>query len=183
MKAILTTNDLKRLVKATAKFVSTDDNRRMLQWIQLKFNKESMSVTAAALDGHKLSVETIKCVSLDEDFTAYIKPHLPVGVKADYSEIEMSGENCLITIGGSIVGYKQPKGEFYNYDKLLSEISEMPIVEEVCLTKDFLVDALKSLQQDELKKLPVTIQLHGDVRPATVKMGKSTRYILPVRKR
>ena len=61
MKAILKTEDLKRLIKATSKFISKDDNRQILQWIQLKFDKEKLTVTAAALNGYMVSVETVQC--------------------------------------------------------------------------------------------------------------------------
>lgn len=181
MKAILKTEDLKRLIKATAKFISKDDNRQMLQWIQLKFDKEKLTVTAIALDGCKLSVETVKCFDLDEDFTVCIRPYLPVGAKDMYSKIELSDKLCLIDIGGRFTGYKQPEGNFFDAEKFLTETEQLPVINEVALTRDFLVDALKSLQQDELKRLPVIIQLRDDLKPVSIKMGKSTRYILPVR--
>jgi len=182
MKAILKTEDLKRLIKATAKFISKNDNRQMLQWIQLKFDKEKLTVTAAALDGYKLSIETVLAFDLDESFTAYIRPYLPVGAKAMYSKIELTDKICLIDIGGRFTGYKQPEGDFYNTEKFLVETEQLPITSEVALTRDFLIDALKSLQQDEFKRLPVIIQIRDNLRPVSVKMGKSTRYILPVRK-
>jgi DNA polymerase III sliding clamp (beta) subunit (PCNA family) len=182
MKAILKTEDLKRLIKATAKFISKDDNRQILQWIQLKFDKEKLTVTAAALDGYKLSVETVLAFDIDESFTAYIRPYLPVGAKDIYSKIELADDRCLIDIGGRFTGYKQPKDDFYNVEKFLQETEQLLVVKEVALTRDFLVDALKSLQQDEFKRLPVIIQLRDNLKPVSVKMGKSTRYILPVRR-
>jgi DNA polymerase III sliding clamp (beta) subunit (PCNA family) len=182
MKAILKTEDLKRLIKATAKFISKDENRRMLQWIQLKFDKEKMTVTAAALDGYKLSVEAVLAFDIDESFTAYIKPYLPVGARDVYSKIELTDERCLIDIGGRFTGYKQPKDDFYNVEKFLTEMEQIPIISEVCLTRDFLIDALKSLQLDEWGRMPVIIQLRDNLRPVSVKLGKSTRYILPVRR-
>jgi DNA polymerase III sliding clamp (beta) subunit (PCNA family) len=182
MKAILKTEDLKRLIKATAKFISKNDNRQILQWIQLNFNKENMTATAAALDGYKLSTETVPCFDLDESFTAYIRPYLPVGAKDIYSKIELTDDRCLIDIGGRFTGYKQPKGDFFNIEKFLAETEQIPITSEVALTRDFLVDALKSLQKDEYCHLPVIIQLRDNLKPVSVKLGKSTRYILPVRR-
>jgi DNA polymerase III sliding clamp (beta) subunit (PCNA family) len=183
MKAILKTEDLKRLIKGTVKFVSKEERKYILQYVQLKFSKDEMTVTAIALNGYMLSVETVKCYNLDESFTAYIRPHLPVGAKCEYSTIEMSGENCLIDIDGRIVGYKQPDGEFFNSDKFLYETEHLPVIAEIALTKDFLIDAIKSLQQDELKKSPVVIQIRNGLQPVSVQMGKSTRHILPVRRK
>ena len=182
MKAILKTEDLKRLIKATAKFISKDDNRQILQWIQLKFDKEKLMVTAAALDGYKLSIETVLAFDIDESFTAYIRPYLPVGAKDIYSKIELADDRCLIDIGGRFTGYKQPKGDFFNIEKFLAETEQIPITSEVSLTRDFLIDALKSLQKDEYCRLPVIIQLRDNLKPVSVKLGKSTRYILPVRR-
>jgi DNA polymerase III sliding clamp (beta) subunit (PCNA family) len=182
MKAILKTEDLKRLIKATAKFISKDDNRQMLQWIQLNFNKDNMTATAAALDGYKLSIETALCFDIDESFTAYIRPYLPVGAKDIYSKIELADERCLIDIGGRFTGYKQPKGDFFNIEKFLAETEQKPVTSEVFLSRDFLVDALKSLYQEKYSRIPVVIQLRDNLQPVSVKLGKSTRFILPVRR-
>jgi hypothetical protein len=182
MEAILKTEDLKRIIKATSKFISKDDNKHMLQWIRLEFDKQKMTVTAIALDGYRLSVETVKCFELDDDFIAYVKPYLPVGAKNKFSRIKLSDKICLIDIGGRFTGYKQPDGDFFDSDNFLKETDQLPIIGEIALSRDFLVDALKSLQQDDFNKLPVIIQMRGGAMPVSVKMGKSTRYILPIRK-
>jgi hypothetical protein len=107
---------------------------------------------------------------------------LPVGTRDIYSKIELADERCLIDIGGRFTGYKQPKDDFYNVEKFLQETEQIPITSEVCLTRDFLIDALKSLQLDEWGRMRVVIQIRDNLRPVSVKLGKSTRYILPVRK-
>lgn len=177
--AIIKTADLKRLIKATAKFISKDENRHMLHWIKLEFNKEGAK--AVACDGYKVSVENSKCISVDEDFTVFVKPYLPVGAKAEYSQIELVDGRCLIDIGGRIASYVQPEGEYLNTDKVIADIEAAPVTSEVSLNRDFLIDALKSLDQEKNTRIPVIIQLRDNFQPVSVKMCKSTRYILPVR--
>ena len=183
MKALLETCDLKRLVKATAKFISQDENRRMLRWIRLDFNKDTSTVKAVASDGWKMSIENANCVSIDESFTVYIKPYLPVKVKDKYSTIELSDGKCFIDIGGSIAGYVQPKDEFMDYVKVIADIETVPVVREVYFSKALLVDALNSLRQENyLPRLPVIMQLRDDYGAVSVKMGKSTGYVLPMKR-
>ena len=53
----------------------------MLQYIKLAFVKDgfNLSAKAVAVDGYRIAIENAKCYSLDESFTVFIKPYLPVG--------------------------------------------------------------------------------------------------------
>lgn len=183
MKAQIITKELKRLIKATAKFISKDDRRPMLQYIRLDFNKESCSVKAIALDGYRMAIETAVCAYVECDFSAYIKPYLPAGATSEYSIIEVDGERCLIDIGGSIVGYKQPKGTFpYDTDEIVKTLESIPVTHEVAVSETFLLDALKSFQPDEFGKDPIIIQLRDRIGAITLRTKNGVRYVLPIRK-
>ena len=183
MKAILKTSDLKRLIKATAKFISKDGNKRMLQWIQFTFDKEKGTVKAVALDGYKLSIESAKCFDIDENFTAYIKPYLPVGARAEVSTISLVDKNCLIDIDGRIAGFKQPEGDFFNYEKFIAETDQLPIVKEVFFSKSLIKDALESVEEsiDFGWDLKICMQLRSGFEPVSIKTNSGVRYVLPCR--
>lgn len=183
MKAIIETSELKRLIKATAKFISKDDNRQMLQYIKLAFMKDGFNFSARAVgvDGYRLSVENAKCLDIDESFAVFIKPYLPVGARCEHAIVELVDGRRLIDIGGRMVGYKQPDGTFLNETEVIANIEERPVIHEVFVSKNFLYDALNSIQADELLREPVSIQLRDRIGAITLKTKNGARYVLPVR--
>lgn len=182
MKVILRTDDLKRLVKATAKFISKDENRLLLQYIRLEFNSTDKTVKAVALDGYRIAIENASCEDIDESFTAYIKPYLPVGANAPYSRIEMSGENCLINIDGRIVGYQQPKGNPFDYEKFLKELEEQSVSFKVAVNPQYLMDTLSSAKAScGYKKEVLVIEYRGGVQPLLLRTENGKRIVLPCR--
>lgn len=182
MKAMLETVHLKRLIKSTAKCISKEDRKLMLQYIRLEFDKESMLVTASALDGYKLSIETAPCRDIDESFTAYIRPHLPVGAQGKASNIELTGDNCLIEIDGRITGYKQPKGEFIDTHKIIKDYTTADTIQTICFTKEYLVDTLNSIQFGKNERPIIEIEIRGEIMPVIIKSKNGTRLISPCRK-
>jgi len=184
MKAIIKSEDLKRLVKSTAKFISKDENRHMMTYIRLDFNKEGCSVKAGGIDGYKLSVESSKCVSVDENFVAYIKPYLPIGAKCKYANIEILGDNCLIDMDGRITGNKQPKGTSIDYYKILSDLEANPVKLKIMVNRFYLLDALKSMQQED-KSLnePITLEFRDSIDPIIIKNKNGVKLIIPMRQR
>jgi hypothetical protein len=184
MKVIMFTKDLKRLIKSTAKFISKDENRPLLQYIRLDFEKEGSSVKAIGIDGFKMSVEKANFIgTIDENFTVYIKQHLPPGAKSEYAIIELSGDNCLIEIDGRIVGCKQPKGAPLNYTDIIANWESVQPKHKVKANADYLLDALRSIvQENKLEKKPVTLELReGIAAPVIIRTENGFKAVLPVR--
>lgn len=181
MKAQLLTYDFKRLIKATGKFIYKEDTRPLLTYIRLEFDKDSKTITAVASNGHTLSTETANCSYIEQNFTAYIKPYMPIGANDPFCIIELSNDRCLIDIGGRMVGYKQPAGEYMEYKQIITDFEALPVLNEIHLSRQYLLDAINSFTSESIKISPVTIQIRESRQPISVKMGKSTRYILPVR--
>ncbi|MDP4116186.1 MAG: hypothetical protein Q8903_08625, partial [Bacteroidota bacterium] len=123
MKAMIESKDLKRIIKATGKFISKNDMRPILQYIRLDF--EQKSVVATACDGCRISTITVPCKS-DEKFTAFIEPYLmPHMPKCDVL-IEMVDNNCFINVEGRIVGYRQPESNLkYDIRKVTDDFSKL----------------------------------------------------------
>ena len=183
MKAILKTEDLKRLIKATAKFISKDENRHALHWIKLTFHKDTLTAQAVAIDGYRVSVESVSCLSVIDSFTVYIKPYLPVKAKDKVAEVCLSDGKCLINIGGNMTGYVQPDIKYLDDNKIISDIEALPVLREVLLSKEFLTDALNSLLPDSpSSRQTVMLQLREDHQPVSIRSGESVRYVLPCRK-
>lgn len=181
MKATIRLKDLKRLIKSTAKFISKDECRPMLNYIQLDFNKDNSTVQAASLDGYRISIEKASC-NVDENFTAYIKPYLPVGTKAELATIEIVGENCLIEINGRIIGYKQPQGEFVDVAEILDRFDSTPTSLKAGINEAYLLDALKSIQKENPSlNDPLVIEIKEGNGPVILKTKNGQKAILPIR--
>ena len=183
MNATIKTTELKRFIKATEKFISKEDYRPMLQYIKLEFNKDNMIVRAIATDKYKLAIENAECCSLDESFTAYIKPYLPAGVTSELANISLTDDKCLIDIDGSIVGYRQPKGNFGIIDKSIADLEQESTVLNISVNKKFLEDALKSTQTEKSIKPVITLELkQGELSPIIIRSNNGVKYVLPCRR-
>jgi DNA polymerase III sliding clamp (beta) subunit (PCNA family) len=182
MKAIIETSELKRLIKATAKFISKDENRQLLQYIKLTFSKSDNLVKAVAIDDYRMSIESAKCHLVEENFTALIKPYLPVGVSDEYATIELTDGKCLIDIGGGIVGFKQIEGESLDATESVKSLEAFPVKYEVCVNPKFLLDALNSVKTGGLLRESITIQLREGYGAVTIKTKTGARYVCPIRK-
>lgn len=182
MKAIIETTELKRLIKATKKFVRKDDDRPMLKWIELNFDKTTEIITAYACDGYKMVVETVKTMGTDENFKAYIKPDIQVGAKGAYASIELVSGNLYINIDGRISGYTQPDGEYLDCKKLIEGFEAFDIPADAMADPSLLADALNSVLEDAYSRKRVTLQIRDGYGPITIKTETGARYVLPCRK-
>lgn len=183
MKAVLQTSDLKRLIKSTAKFISKDQNRPMLQYIRLDFDESTSMVRSIALNGYMMSVEKASCYA-DESFTAYIKPYLPIGATGKTVIVEVIGDYCHIDIDGQSVGYKQPTGEFINTDEVLKNFESTPVTFKIAMNEEYLLSALTSIHKEgKIKNEPVVFEFHEAVGPAILKTKNGLKAILPCRMR
>lgn len=178
MKAIIKTIDIKRLVKSTRHFMSKDETRPLLNFIRLDFDSERKTCKAVALDGFRLSEETSELKFIDESFSVYIKPYLPVGIKNETVTIELIGNRCFIDAGDSSVGYEQPHGKKFSTKPVLEGLQSNPVLSEIYVNGDFLIDALKSIQNKDTYE-PIRIEYRGDKHAILLKTEKSVRLVMP----
>lgn len=174
MKATIISNDLKRLIKSTKKFVADGENNKLMQYIKIEVRE--CTITAIALDGHRITKETLECSS-DCDFSCFIKPILPVLKNIEVCTIELIGDYAYITAGENRVGFKQPEGEYYDTDKYFKKEAYETFA--ICFDTKLLKEALDSLPCDKAilrfsnRKAPVYIHTAG-------KEIISERVVLPV---
>lgn len=183
MKATILTDDLKRLINSTKQFIGTDDRRPMLQWVELSFDKETMKATAVATNGFAMSVETAKCVELDENFKVYTRPHLPVKAKFMFATIELADKRLIIDIGGRIGGDAQLVGEYLDWKTIIEGFEKgSVVVDDVLVNRVLLKKAVDSIPASEMRK-PVMVQTRNNLNPLVIKTEYGNRYILPCRKK
>lgn len=178
MKAIIETDKLKRLIKSTAKFVSKDQRRPMLEWIRLEFDKTS--VKAIAVNPYAVAIENVACIDVDEPFIAYIKPYLPPLAGNPYAKIILEDGKCLISAGDRIVGYEQPKDKFINMDEVLERLNKNAPTFKISFSKDLLENAIRSIQQTSN---PIVLKFSEPNSPAIIETETGVKYVLPCRDR
>ena len=69
----------KRMIKSAKEFLCKNVMHGRNKRIQLEFNKEKMTCKAVTCDGYTLNVEEYGCISIQEDFVAYVGADVPVG--------------------------------------------------------------------------------------------------------
>lgn len=179
MKAIIETDELKRLIKSMAKFVSKELNRPMLEWIRPEFDKTS--VKAIALNGYMVAVEKADLIDIDEPFIAYIKPYLPPLTGKPYAKISLIEGKLLIEVGDRIIGYEQPTGNFIDMDDTLKSLNKDAPTLKILFSKDLLEAAIRSVQQDTSIRKAITLKFSTPNSPMIIESGNGVKYVLPCR--
>lgn len=178
MQARIDTNSFNRVIAATKNFVDTSGMRPARTLIRLEFSAEDHCMTAIALDGFRMAVETSVC-ECDEDFTAYVHGgiRLPRGQEA---EIAVEGGEALIRCGGLIYGCKQPSGEFLDWRKALLG----PPAFKIAFNGNYLLSALQAAKAscgNTLRK-PVVLEFRGPTEPVILRTNQNDiKMVLPVR--
>ena len=182
MTAVIYTNDFNRMVEATKKFVAKFATGLRVQYgyIRLQFDAAEKSVTAAAVDGYRLSIEHSVVSECDEDFVAYIRPSvkLPSGKSA---QISIDGDEVIIRCDGIMFGYKQPSGEFLRYEDALPK-SE--VKHKIAFNANYLLEALQAAKASNGGSLrqPLVLEFRGPLEPVIIRTNKEDiKMVLPVR--
>lgn len=182
-KAIVETNDFNRLIAATKAFISKSDQRLTYQHIRLDFSAKSATVTAAACDGYRLSVERAPAYDVEEDFTVYVRPCMKLPAKS-VVVIELSDKDAILRCNGNIMGCEQPDGEFLDYEKFFEK---KPNAHRYGFNARFLLDAVAAARDSLGSKLsasnPIILEFTGPQDPAFIftDNGKNMKMVLPVR--
>lgn len=187
MKATLNASDLKRLIRSTAKFTEAANSQSIpgvLGHIRLEFSKEFSLVTAIAVEGTLMSVEHAACTTIDEDFTAYIKPISLKSVKDKQAIIEVKDDTCFIEINGCFAGYRQPTGDYFEWNHVLSKTINKPVSYRIGFNADKLLSALQSakISAGNNFRTPVVLEFRGPNEPLLIKTNKDDyKMVLPMR--
>ena len=178
MKAKIYTNDFNRIIAATKDFVSKNSSKKTHTYIRLEFRYEEQRVTAIGVDGFRMSVEHSVC-ECDEDFNAYIRANvkLPSGT---YAEFEIQDSEVIIRCGEFIFGYKQPEGEFLNWEKVLPEAPTF----KIGFNGNYLLSALRAVKVSAGNsfKSPVVLEFRSPTEPVIIRTNHDdVKMVLPIR--
>lgn len=181
--ATIFSNDFNRIISATKDFVGGKYSRTENQYIKLEFDSKENKVTATALDGYRLSVETAIISDCDSDFVCYVKAN--VKLKSEiFATIEFDEENkeAIIRCGEFSFGYNQPEiGEPFDWRKA---IPESEIKYKIAFNGNYLLSALKAAKsscggsfQDR-----VVLEFRSNLEPIILRTGENNiKLVLPVR--
>lgn len=185
MKVKLRTSDLKRLVDGTKKFLSKNDNNKLMNYIYLVVDADKKEIKATALDGHRISFEYAQVLEVDESFSCYIRPNIPKITKYDLTaELELVDKKAYVTVGESITGYVQPEGQYFNTDRMLmDDLKKTPVVAFVGVDVALLKDALDSIPKGYKQYVKIEFrQPHQPIVITPTKQGEkqNQKIVLPV---
>ena len=186
-KAIIETAEFNRLVNSTKGFVGTSSAKPQHQWIRLEI-KGDKSVIAIAVDGYKMSVERAECVEADEDFIAYVKPTIKKFKFSkkfsviDFVTIELINKNLYIAHNDDIIGYRQPEGELFDWEKVMGDLKKKEAAYKVSVNPEYLKIAMQSLEPTNGTCVTSIIEFRSATEPVLIRVGRnSERIVLPVR--
>lgn len=186
MKVKMSASGFKRIINNTKRFTGTEWKNQKYSWIYLKVDAEAKSISATALDGHKVSVEFADIEEADESFSCYIKPNIPkIGKHDQYADLEISNNRLLVQVGESIMGYVQPEGEYFKIDNIMKEATESQKTLTIGVDASLLKDALASISNYG-DRIPIAkIELRGPKDAIVIRSGardkmENIKIVLPL---
>ena len=159
----------KRMIKSAKEFLCKNVMHGRHKRIQLEFNKEKMTCKAVTCDGYALNVEEYGCISIQEDFVAYVGADVPIGnseedyiyiiLKELFGDEQFEGEDAygdfntidkLCTVSNpdkrSEITYIQTGYDYFDYKAVLPTY-EKPF--EIAFQPSLLIKALKAAKSDK----------------------------------
>lgn len=186
MKARISASEFKRIIDNTKRFTGAEWAGQKYPWIYLQIDAEVKSISATALDGHRISFEFADVEDADESFSCYIKPNIPKINKHDmYADLEITKNRLLVQVGESIMGYVQPEGEYFKTDKMMGELLESPKTLTIGVDANLLKDALASISNHGDRIAIAKIDLRGPKDAIVIRSGargkrENIKVVLPV---
>jgi len=190
LKAIIDATVFKNLVNNAKAFVRKDSIyiNKMLTYILVEVDSSNKEIKVIALDGHRVSMETAQIIEADESFKCFIRPNIPKITKNDSFvelELNMKDERCFVTVSESIVGYKQPQGEYFDYKKIISDVENQEAKASILVDASLLKEALNSVKTEGNIRDYVKIEIREKHLPIVIRYGKkrdrnNLKLVLPV---
>lgn len=186
LKAIIDATVFKNLIGNAKAFLRNDYINKMMSYILLEVNAEAKEIKATALDGYRVSIETIPIKEADESFKCFIRPNLPKITKNDrFVELELKDNKCFVTVSENIVGFIQPEGKFWDVNKIVTDTEGKDVAASVLVDASLLKEALNSVKIEGNIKNYVKIEVRDKQTPIVIRYGKgknrnNLKLVLPV---
>ena len=175
----MTTDAFNRLINATKAFCSKNNRNPVYNYIRLDFCSDTSEVIAVSLDGYRLSVEHA-VAHIEEDFFVYIQGNIKLP-KATTVEFELICNEVIIRCDGFIFGYKQPQGDFLDWEKV---IPTSDVQYKIAFNGDYLLSALQAAKASvgNTFKLPVELEFRSPLDPIILRTNKKdVKLVLPIK--
>lgn len=184
MKVRMDAATFKQLINNAKKFLGVGQPK--MQYIYLEFTDDQ--VTATALDGYRVSVETAKTLGTPEPFKCYIRPNIPKITGRDtYATLELDDNRLLVTVGDNITGFVQPEATgFYNTEKFVEDAKADEPKASVWVDPKLLKEALESCNVVNSWKSAVKLEISSNKKaPIKIWYGQrdaenNLKLVLPV---
>jgi DNA polymerase III sliding clamp (beta) subunit (PCNA family) len=181
----------KKIIDGVKHCLSKDEYRKVLQYIQVKVTKET--ITAYALDGFRAARVQVKAENPEiTEFECFIKPIAYKPSKRGINPVwlEYDGENAYIEVmteyGKARYCFIQPTEKYIDIDKIYQDNKAHD--REICFNAVYGVQALKALASTSLSRYKeVIFESKNDKLTPFIIRAESDNYIneqliLPVRK-
>lgn len=177
-------NDFNKVIDATKNHVSTNCGVRKWQnFIKLEFSAQENKMTAIAVDGYRMSVETCVIDMCEEDFECYILPTVKLK-NGCYARIDFyeDDEYVEITCNDFHFGYDQPEKSTLDWKKVLPKNEP---TYKIGFNGNYLLQALQAAKVSlggNFRK-PVVLELRSPIEPILLKTngGEDIKMVLPIR--
>lgn len=121
LKALIDSKSFRKLMYNAKAFLCKDDNKPILQWVQLHINKEDKKIRAYSCDGYGLISLEDDCMGIDDSFECFVKPFTFKSKFNSFVELELIDNKLFVTVGETIFGFRQPKDKALNIVKLIED--------------------------------------------------------------
>ena len=177
MKAKMGTVNFNRMISAVKQFQGHGLSNKSLNFVRIEFHSMTSEAVAIASDGCRLSVEHAVAES-DEDFTIYVdgKTRLP---KEKNAIITLEGDEVMIRCDGCIFGYKQPVGEFFDWERAIPDEPKF----KIAFNGDYLLSALQAAKAScgGSYHCPIVLEFRSNRDPVVIRTNKNDiKLVLPV---
>lgn len=175
----MATGAFNRLIDATKAFCAKYNRNPCYNYIRLEFHADTDEVVAVSVDGFRLSVEHAVAHS-EEDFIIYVKGNVKLPNGTDV-EFELVDDEAIIRCNGFIFGYKQPKGEFIDWEKV---IPTSEIQYKIAFNGDYLLSALQAAKASvgSRFKSAVVLEFRSSTEPIILRTNeKDVKMVFPIK--
>ena len=178
-KAKMSSSAFNRIIDATKDFCAKHNRNPAYNHIRLEFHSDSDEVVAVAVDGFRMSVEHAVAKS-EEDFIVYVKGNVKLPANSN-AVFELVDDEAIIRCNGFIFGYKQPEGEFLDWEKV---IPTNEIQYKIGFNGDYLLSALQAAKKSvgSSFKNAVILEFRSPTEPILLRTNvDDVKLVLPIK--
>lgn len=182
--ARILSDDFNRVIEATRNFVGVETVlNKSKSFIKLEFSAANNKMTAIAVDGFRMSVESCVISDCEKNFEAYIRPAVKLK-RGRFAVIELDEDSKEVNIrcDGFHFGYEQPEKSDFDWVKALPST---PVQYRIGFNGNYLLQALQAAKVScggNFRK-PVVLEFRSPNEPMLIRTnnGEDIKLVMPIR--